>query len=40
MADEAEVVNFYSVSAEFGEFSNFAAYPTLLDGERWPSQRE
>ncbi len=37
MAKTPEVVNFYSVSDEFGEFSNFAAYPITLDGERWPT---
>ena len=28
---------FYSVGDEFGEFSNFAAYPIKLDGKRWPT---
>jgi N-glycosidase YbiA len=32
-----DVVNFYSVSGEYGEFSNFAPYPIALDGERWPT---
>lgn len=32
-----EVVNFYSVKDEYGEFSNFAPYPITLDGERWPT---
>lgn len=32
-----EVINFYSVNDTYGEFSNFAAYPILLDGERWPT---
>lgn len=32
-----EVVNFYSVSDAFGEFSNFASFPFTLDGERWPT---
>jgi N-glycosidase YbiA len=32
-----DVVNFYSVADEFGEFSNFAAYPVTLDGKRWPT---
>jgi len=31
------VINFYSVSDEHGCFSNFAAYPITLDGERWPT---
>lgn len=35
MAEITRVVNFYSVSDEFGEFSNFAPYPIALDGERW-----
>jgi ribA/ribD-fused uncharacterized protein len=30
-------VRFYSVSDEFGEFSNFAAYPIEIDGDRWPT---
>ncbi|QDT29212.1 Swarming motility protein YbiA [Gimesia panareensis] len=30
-------INFYSVSEEYGEFSNFAGYPILLDGKRWPT---
>ncbi|MES2788020.1 MAG: NADAR family protein [Planctomycetota bacterium] len=32
-----DVVNFYSVSDEFGEFSNFYAFPIQLDGEHWPT---
>jgi N-glycosidase YbiA len=35
MAEITGVVNFYSVSDEFGEFSNFAPYPFALDGEQW-----
>jgi N-glycosidase YbiA len=35
MAEVTGVVNFYSVSDEFGEFSNFALYPFALDGEQW-----
>lgn len=31
------VIKFYSVSDEFGEFSNFALWPFTLDGERWPT---
>lgn len=30
-------VTFYSVSDEFGEFSNFAEFPIALDGEIWPT---
>jgi len=32
-----DVVNFYRVSDEYGEFSNFAPYPIRLDGELWPT---
>lgn len=32
-----QVVNFYRIADEFGCFSNFAAYPITLDGERWPT---
>lgn len=32
-----DVVTFYSVSDPYGEFSNFALYPIILDGERWPT---
>lgn len=31
------VVRFYSVTAEYGEFSNFALYPIMLRGRRWPT---
>ncbi len=37
MVDSSDIVNFYSTSDEFGEFSNFAPYPIALDGERWPT---
>jgi predicted NAD-dependent protein-ADP-ribosyltransferase YbiA (DUF1768 family) len=33
MGDAAGIINFYSVSDEFGEFSNFAAYPIALNGK-------
>lgn len=33
----AEIVHFYSTSDEYGCFSNFAAYPIELDGQRWPT---
>jgi hypothetical protein len=36
MSDQS-VINFYSVSDEFGEFSNFAAFPIKLQGKRWPT---
>jgi N-glycosidase YbiA len=28
---------FYSVSDEYGEFSNFAPYPIRVSGKRWPT---
>src|SRR5690349_10384794 len=30
-------IQFYGLGDEFGEFSNFAAYPIKLDGEVWPT---
>ena len=30
-------IDFYSVGDDYGEFSNFAAYPIDLDGRRWPT---
>jgi len=30
-------IRFYSVSAEYGELSNFALYPIALKGKRWPT---
>ena len=33
----AKVIEFYSVNGEFGEFSNFAAYPVTIDGKLWPT---
>ena len=32
-----EPIRFYSTADEFGTFSNFAAYPIVLDGQRWPT---
>ncbi len=32
-----DAVNFYLKSDAFGEFSNFAAFPIDVDGERWPT---
>ena len=29
------VIRFYSVSDEYGEFSNFALYAIQLKGKRW-----
>lgn len=31
------IISFYSVGDEYGEFSNFAAYPILLREKRWPT---
>jgi hypothetical protein len=36
MADRA-IIRFYSVADEYGELSNFAAYPIKLAGKRWPT---
>lgn len=32
-----EVIRFYSVSDEYGELSNFALYPVVVRGKRWPT---
>ena len=32
-----EDIQFYSVSDEYGEFSNFAVYPITLKKKRWPT---
>lgn len=32
-----EVVYFYSVEDEYGDFSNFARYPIRLKGKTWPT---
>ena len=37
MSDQTHVIHFYSVSEEYGEFSNFAGYSIQLDGKRWPT---
>lgn len=34
---EQQVINFYSVTDEYGEFSSFAAFPIRLQGKRWPT---
>lgn len=31
------VIYFYLARKEYGEFSNFARYPLLLDGKTWPT---
>ncbi len=33
----AEVIRFYRVGDEYGEFSNFAPYPIVLKKKRWPT---
>ncbi|MEZ0297673.1 MAG: NADAR family protein [Candidatus Methylacidiphilales bacterium] len=30
-------IRFYSTNAPFGEFSNFADYPVVIDGLKWPT---
>jgi N-glycosidase YbiA len=32
-----DIINFYSARDEYGEFSNFAAFPIALDGKTWPT---
>lgn len=32
-----ETIKFYSETAQWGEFSNFAAYPIKLGGKIWPT---
>lgn len=32
-----DVINFYSVGDDYGEFSNFACYPVRIDGRVWPT---
>ena len=32
-----EVIRFYSVGDDFGEFSNFAPYPIVVGKKRWPT---
>jgi ribA/ribD-fused uncharacterized protein len=31
------VIQFYSVSGEYGSFSNFSPHPVLLKGKTWPT---
>lgn len=31
------VINFYHVSSEYGEFSNFSGHPIRLKGQLWPT---
>lgn len=37
MSEPGHIINFYSVTEPYGEFSNFAGYPIQLDGKRWPT---
>ncbi|MCM8539930.1 MAG: NADAR family protein, partial [Lentisphaeraceae bacterium] len=32
-----KIINFYSVSDEYGEFSNFAIYPIRIGKKAWPT---
>jgi ribA/ribD-fused uncharacterized protein len=34
---DVDVVNFYRTSDAFGQFSNFAAFPIVVDGVTWPT---
>lgn len=34
---EAEILDFYSVKNAYGEFSNFALFPLVIDGVNWPT---
>ncbi|MGB1241663.1 MAG: NADAR family protein [Chitinophagales bacterium] len=37
MSNYSNIVQFYSTSNEYGEFSNFALYPIKLKGKMWPT---
>lgn len=34
---DQEILDFYSVKDAYGEFSNFAIYPIVVDGVDWPT---
>lgn len=34
---QKDVINFYSLSDDFGELSNFAPFPILIDRKQWPT---
>ncbi len=34
---EKDLIEFYRVSEEYGCFSNFAAFPIIIDGQLWPT---
>jgi ribA/ribD-fused uncharacterized protein len=33
----SHTIRFYSITDDYGEFSNFAEYPIRIDGETWPT---
>ena len=35
--DKPDLIEFYSTSVEYGEFSNFARFPIKLKGKNWPT---
>jgi ribA/ribD-fused uncharacterized protein len=37
MKSPQPTIKFYSTAGDFGEFSNFADFPILLEGHRWPT---
>lgn len=37
MSEQNCEIKFYSVSDDFGEFSNFASFPIRLNGKTWPT---
>jgi ribA/ribD-fused uncharacterized protein len=37
MSETRQVINFYSTTAAYGCFSNFAAYPIRLKEKKWPT---
>ena len=32
-------INFYSTGDDYGDFSNFAAWPIKVDGKTWPEKK-
>lgn len=34
---QGSILDFYSVKEVYGEFSNFALFPLIIDGEKWPT---
>ena len=37
MPTDRQTINFYGAANEYGQFSNFAAFPILIDGQFWPT---